>query len=83
MAKNRHIAQDQEVTANLISAMRGRRNWLGHTGGAAKIDAALLAGATMVELITYRQAAKEHVQHLKDEHGLTVAKVNNIYRLVK
>ena len=57
------------------------RNWLGHTKGAALIDAMLLVGATMEQLETGdRRAVEAHLYHLKVEHGLNVRCVNEEYR---
>ena len=60
---------------------RRSRNWLGHTRGAALIDAMLLVGATMEQLKAGERAAvDEHLHHLKVEHGLKILCVNGKYR---
>ena len=58
------------------------KNWLGHKvgSGAAKIDALLLVGATRVQLDTCRGAVDNHINHLKDKHGLEVYIESDIYK---
>lgn len=89
MTSNRNIQEDQQNTAELITAVANSamppaalQNWLGHHGGNAGIDAALLWGTTMAQMETHRRAVNEHLRHLKIEHGLTVIKRNGVYRLV-
>ena len=58
-------------------------NWLGHTLGSAKLDRALINGATMKELKAIRGAINEHFLHLREEHGLEIHKdVDDVYRII-
>jgi hypothetical protein len=89
MTFNRNIANDQQSTATMIAGAAAGAvpqatlpNWLSHRGGNGSIDFALLHGATMEHMQTYRGAVKQHRDHLRIEHGLTVVEVNDVYRLV-
>lgn len=89
MTFNRNIANDQQSTAAIISAVAAGvppptvlPSWLGHGGGNGSIDLALLDGATMDQMQTFRGAVKQHLDHLRVEHGLTVVETNGVYRLV-
>lgn len=58
-------------------------NWLGHTLGSAKLDRALINGATMKELKAIRGAINEHFLHLREDHGLEIHKdIDDVYRIV-
>jgi hypothetical protein len=89
MTKNRDIAADRRNTeAVLALAVNGAKtgklnqNWLGHTGGAAEIDALLLCGTTMPVMEKCRGAVEEHLKHLSTAHGLTVSRTNDgFYKL--
>jgi hypothetical protein len=56
-------------------------NWLGHnTGvGAEQIDLMLLTGATVEQLISVRKSYREHLDHLRDTHGLPVIELGGVY----
>ena len=89
MTFNRNIDQDRQATTALLTDVSNggqlpanRPNWLGHRGGNAEIDAALLWGITMEQMQTCRGAVDEHLRHLNVEHGLTVIERNGIYRLL-
>ena len=88
MSAGRNIPQDRQRTAKLLRdvakgvALDGTLpNWLGHRGGNALIDAALLSGTTMPQMLKHRGAVKECFRHLTVEHGLTVVKAGDVYQL--
>jgi hypothetical protein len=88
MTKNRNIYADQAATASIVQdgnpmrpEVQSRPNWLGHRGGNASIDEALIKGATNNEMSQYRGAVDEHLRHLKQEHGLNILKLNVTYQL--
>ena len=88
MTFNRNIANDRQTTAAIIDNVAAGvpppavlPNWLGHRGGNGRIDVALLHGTTMDQMRTCRGAVKEHLHHLRVEHGLTVVEENGVYRL--
>jgi len=88
MSSQRDKGSDRQRTAALLlEVMNGAEppaelpNWLGHTEGAACIDAELLWGSTMPRLELCRGAVQEHFRHLRVEHGLTVDDRNDVYRL--
>lgn len=62
-----------------LSSGGNSKNWLGHSGGAACIDALLLQGATMPELRECRGAVQSHFSHLDTEHGLPVVERQGRY----
>ncbi len=65
----------QETAARILDPAlreRGGKSWLGHRGGAGEIDFLLLDGATREEMEQKRGGVKEHLKHLRDEHGLVV-----------
>lgn len=96
MSSNRNKPEDNQATRVLCQQVGsvGRlekatnkndnynENWLSHTinSGAAKIDNALLFGATESELSTFRKSYKEHLTHLEQEHGLSVGQQNGLFR---
>jgi hypothetical protein len=91
MTVNRNIDSDQHETARVLQLVgRGNNgdtyappNWLGHTLGSAKLDRALINGATMKELKAIRGAIEEHFLHLREEHGLEIHKdIDDVYRIV-
>ena len=89
MTKNRHIDSDKRATAHVMQlAASGQKgeldltpNWLGHTRGSARLDKALVKGATMNELKAIRGAIHEHFDHLRIEHGLNIHKDGDVYRI--
>jgi hypothetical protein len=89
MTTNRIIDSDQHETARVLQLVgRGNNgdidappNWLGHTLGSAKLDRALLNGATMKELEAIRGAIQNHFDHLRIEHGLEIVSDGDVYRI--
>lgn len=89
MTKKRHIDSDKRATASVMQlAASGHKgeldvtpNWLGHTRGSARLDKALITGATMMELKAIRGAIYEHFDHLRIEHGLEIHKNGDVYRI--
>ena len=91
MTKKRHIESDIRATTRVMQlAVSGQNgeldvtpNWLGHTLGSAKLDRALINGATMKELKAIRGAIQQHFDHLRIEHGLDIHKdIDDVYRIV-
>lgn len=89
MTAKRNINQDRKATAHLLATVAnggkvpaGLPSWLAHRGGNGMIDAQLLSGATMAQMRQHRGAVAEHLRHLKVEHGLTIIKIGNVYRLI-
>ena len=83
MSRNRNLAKDRAETARLIQSPNRSHttpNWLGHRGGAGKIDNRLLDGATRSELDKLRGAVEQHLKHLRDSHGLHVEEPHGILR---
>lgn len=85
MSVNREKALDKANTKAQIenrTEQTGRTNWLGHAAakGTAALDAMLLDGATMEQLLAKRGAVQEHFGHLKKEHDLLVEEVDGKYR---
>ena len=88
MTANRNIASDRRSTALLLEQVVGGANpihdvpnWLGHRGRNAAIDAALLSGTTMRQMLIHRDSVQQHLWHLNAEHGLTVVKAGDVYHL--
>lgn len=89
MTRKRDIESDKFQTFRLLQLLSrginddsyGSPNWLGHTHGSAKLDKALLNGATMNELLAIRGAINQHFDHLRIEHGLDIDKDGDIYRI--
>ena len=89
MTKKRHIDSDKRATARVMQlAASGQKgeldvspNWLGHTRGSARLDKALIKGATMKELLAIRGAINSHFDHLRIEHGLDIHKDGDVYRI--
>lgn len=86
MSKNRDKPVDQVKTKSLMCDVSanalGKRNWLGHTQGAAMIDAMLLVGAPREALEVARGAVDEHLRHLRLDHGLEVTDENGMFRFL-
>lgn len=81
MTNNRDKVRDQTETQRIMSLIHpGTPNWLGHTGAAASVDYALLHGATIDQLRSFRDTAEEHMRHLEAEHGLQVVCEDGVYR---
>jgi hypothetical protein len=88
MSKNRDRENDRKETKKLIlnpnrPIYTGGENWLGHGKRGAKashVDALLLDGATMAELLEQRDAIYQHFAHLRIEHGLLYEKIGETYR---
>lgn len=86
MSFKRNLSIDRTVTASLLEKVPhdrlNNKNWLGHKGGAAYVDAMLLIGATMEQLEEGpRGAIEQHLRHLRVEHGLEVVCEGGVYRL--
>jgi hypothetical protein len=88
MSAGRNTDQDRERTLAVLSAVSGGPidgttvpNWRGHTKGAAALDGLLLCGTTMARMRKLRGAVREHLDHLQDEHGLSILETNGVYRL--
>ena len=88
MTANRNIASDRRSTAVLLAQVAGGvapdnvvPNWLGHRGRNAAIDAALLSGTTMQQMLIHRDSVQQHLWHLNAKHGLTVVKAGDVYHL--
>lgn len=89
MTRKRHIDSDKRATAGVMqlaaSEQKGELdvtpNWLGHTRGSARLDKALVKGATMNELNAIRGAITQHFDHLRIEHGLEIHKNGDVYRI--
>jgi hypothetical protein len=89
MTRKRHIDSDKRATTRVMQlAASGQKgeldvtpNWLGHTRGSARLDKALIKGATMKELKTIRGAIQQHFDHLRIEHGLDIHKDGDTYRI--
>ena len=92
MSANRNKQQkqrDRERTVEMIlnpalrQGAKERPNWLGHPAhrngkdGHARIDAALLDGATMAELRGYREAVERHFYQLEKDHNLPVIEIGD------
>lgn len=89
MTAKRNIDSDKLETARVLQLIGlgdsndavDPPNWLGHTLGSAKLDRALIYGATMKELKAIRGAIDEHFDHLRTEHGLDIHQVGDVYRI--
>ena len=87
MTKKRQVDSDKPATVRVMhlaaSGQNGELdvtpNWLGHTRGSARLDKALIQGATMKELRAIRGAINEHFVHLRIEHGLEIHKNGDVY----
>lgn len=87
MTKKRQVDSDKRATVRVMhlaaSGQKGELdvtpNWLGHTRGSARLDKALIQGATMKELRAIRGAINEHFVHLRIEHGLEIHKNGDVY----
>jgi hypothetical protein len=93
MTSNRNIALDLAATAALLDAdleiqlsrSAERPNWLGHgrmsnQSKGADVDAALLIGATDVQLDALRPSWRAHVHHLRERHEIFVIYQSGLYR---
>ena len=80
MSINRNKDEDRYNTRQMVNKDPenfSEKNWLGHSGAAAKIDVMLLQGGRFEELLTSGRkpnAVRSHLTHLKDAHGLTIDK---------
>jgi hypothetical protein len=89
MTTKRHIDSDKRATARIMQLFAdGQKgeldvspNWLGHTRGSARLDKALINGATMKEFKAIRGAIQQHFDHLRIEHGLDIHKDGDVYRI--
>lgn len=85
MSRKRHHATDCRQTERVLRGEQpvvednDKVNWLGHQVGAgsAKLDKALITGATMAQLLKIRGAAYKHICHLRTEHGLQIEEFRN------
>ena len=90
MSSNRNTYTDQQETNAILQSgnqssqkVQTRPNWLWHTRGCANIDTVLIQGATVEEMENYRGSVKEHIRHLRVEHGLNIVEVNGVFRFSK
>ncbi len=91
MTFNRDKKQDIKITnehiQNKENVFRKNRSWLDHTEGAADIDYDLLQGATLEQMMKStgrsKSSVKNHFQHLKIEHGITISENNGVYMVEK
>jgi hypothetical protein len=80
MSINRNKDEDRYNTRQMVNKDPenfSKKNWLGHSGAAAKIDVMLLQGGGFEELLTSGRkpnAVRSHLTHLKDAHGLSYEK---------
>jgi hypothetical protein len=89
VTKNRNHDTDRLATARVLGlageaqalALDTRPNWLGHRAKTADLDKAMVLGATMDELSEIRGAIRNHLDHLRLEHGLTISEVGNVLRI--
>jgi hypothetical protein len=91
MFENRNRELDRQATAILVMATSAGNvyqapakgdNWLAHSGKAALVDDALLWGASIETLKGLRPSYKNHIDHLKKCHGLTVETRNGVKRFL-
>jgi hypothetical protein len=93
MSSNRDVDHDRAVTQEVLdghhkvadgstNSLGHETNWLGHElgSGAARIDELLLTGATMSQMAEARGAVKEHLRHLREEHGLPIIEEGGRWR---
>lgn len=89
MTAKRNQNTDRKTTAFVLQltgrartdALNTVPNWLQHRALTAELDKALVSRATIEELKLIRGAVYEHIRHLRIEHGLTVAKTGNVFRI--
>ena len=89
MTKKRNIDSDKRAATRVMQLVSSGQtceldvtpNWLGHTLGSARLDKALIKGATMKELLAIRKAITQHFDHLRIEHGLDIHKDGDVYRI--
>jgi hypothetical protein len=80
MSFNRNKDEDRYNTRQMVNKDPenfSQKNWLGHSGAAAKIDTMLLKGGRFEELCTSGRkpnAVRSHLNHLKTDHGLSIEK---------
>jgi len=80
MSFNRNKDEDRYNTRQMVNKDPenfSKKNWLGHSGAAAKIDTMLLKGGSFEELCTSGRkpnAVRSHLNHLKTDHGLSIEK---------
>jgi hypothetical protein len=83
MSIKRDKARDRSTTREVLRETRplleGRKNWLGHTKGAAQIDEMLIKGATKFQMSAARDAVEEHLYHLRTEHGLPLIEAGGVW----
>jgi len=80
MTINRNKQADVQKTKEMIGKNSEGKSWLGHGGGAGKIDWMLANGCTYAEMEKARGGVDNHLYHLKTEHGLNITKINGVYR---
>jgi len=87
MSKNRNIDEDRYNTRQMVNKDPenfSEKNWIGHSGAAAKIDVMLLKGASYTELESSGRKDRSlvnHLTHLKDAHGLSIDKNDDGIRI--
>ncbi|WP_243313877.1 endonuclease NucS domain-containing protein [Fundidesulfovibrio agrisoli] len=86
MTVGRNKAQDVFNTNELLAGRFyydriGAVSWLGHSNKAKLLDEMLLDGSSKEEMGKIRGAVNRHIDHLKVEHGLSVCKVNGIFKI--
>lgn len=68
-----------DYTGNATRNVYGHRN----TSAAAALDALLTEGATAATLAATRSSWREHIAHLRTEHGVNIAvTAQHFYRIV-
>ena len=80
MTTKRQIDSDRRATTRIMQLVAAGQkgelnvtpNWLGHTRGSARLDKALIKGATMKELKAIRGAIQQHFDHFRIEYGLDI-----------
>jgi hypothetical protein len=82
MSFNRNKDEDRYNTRQMVNKDPEnflKKNWLGHSGAAAKIDTMLLQGGNFEQLCTSGRkpnAVRSHLNHLKADHGLEIGKTD-------
>ena len=78
MSINRNKDEDRYNTRQMLNKNPeefSKKNWLGHSGAAAKIDVMLLKGASYTELENSgrkKGSLDIHLYHLGKDHGLSI-----------
>ncbi|MCH4896037.1 hypothetical protein E0494_04905 [Marinilabiliaceae bacterium JC040] len=89
MTVNRDLKSDIQATNNLIiqgtKHILSAESWLGHNKNCGIIDYLLLKGESIEGLVQKSGRSKSgvigHIEHLKNAHGLSISKNNNIFKI--